>query len=75
MLGNYSYRYVDGKGRRGGRVEICYNESLYPLCTDEWTEDDATVACQNRGYRFPYYRMYCRKDTKSMKVYPRINNV
>ena len=62
-LGNYSYHYVDGKYRRGGRVEVCYNEILYPVCVDDWSDDDATVVCRRRGYRFPYYRMCCRKNT------------
>ena len=58
MLGNYNYRYIDGIRRRGGRVEVCYNDILHPVCADEWTDNDAAVVCRNRGYEYPYYRMY-----------------
>ena len=55
-LGNSIYSYIDGKYFYGGRVEVCYNETYYPVCDDRWTDSDAAVTCKSIGYGYPYYR-------------------
>ena len=31
-------------------MEVCYNDTYYPVCGDGWTDSDAAVACNDRGY-------------------------
>ena len=33
----------------GGRVEICYDGIWGSICNEEWTIDDARVACKQLG--------------------------
>ena len=40
----------------GGRVEVCSGDTYYPVCDEGWTDNDAAVVCNNRGYSPPYYR-------------------
>ena len=36
-----------------GRVEYCYDGSYQTLCTDEWSDTDASVVCRELGFS-PY---------------------
>ena len=55
-LANYTYSYNDGDHFTGGRVEVCYNGTYYPVCAEGWTDSDAAVVCKHYGYHYPYYR-------------------
>ena len=55
-LENSTYSYIDGNYFYGGRVEVCYNGTYYPVCDDGWTDSDAAVICNYVGYGYSYYR-------------------
>ncbi|CAI7991477.1 Deleted in malignant brain tumors 1 protein, partial [Geodia barretti] len=55
-LENSTYGYYNGTYLYGGRVEICYNQTFYPVCDQGWTDNDAAVTCSNLGYYYYYYR-------------------
>ena len=44
-------RLVGGALTRQGRVEIWYNSRWNTVCDDFWDYNDATVVCQQLGYR------------------------
>ena len=54
-LENSTYTYYNGTSSYGGRVEVCYNDTFYPVCDEGWTDSDAAVACNNIGYSY-YFR-------------------
>ena len=35
-------------------MEVCYNDSYYPVCGDGWTDNDAAVVCHDWGYSTRY---------------------
>ena len=53
-LENVTYTFVVESYSIGGRVEVCYNGTYYPVCDEGWTDNDATVACSNVGYSSDY---------------------
>ncbi len=36
--------------KKEGRVEICFNNTWYAVCGDDWTESEASVVCSQQGY-------------------------
>ena len=55
-LENSTYSYIDGDYFYGGRVEVCYNGSYYPVCDEGWNYNEAAVVCNYLGYGYSYYR-------------------
>ena len=53
---NATYHYEEGNLVFGGRVEVCHDNTYHPVCGEGWTDNDATVVCRYRGYRYPSYR-------------------
>ena len=47
---NGALRLVDGDVAHEGRVEICYDNRWGTVCHDEWSSEDAAVACRKLGY-------------------------
>ena len=39
-----------------GRVEVCIDETWHKICTNQWTAQEASVACSQLGYSL--YGMY-----------------
>ena len=48
---NGNIRLIGGSLSRQGRVEIWYNSRWNTVCDDYWDLSDATVVCQQLGYR------------------------
>ena len=48
---NGEIRLVNGSGVHSGRVEVCFNDQFGTVCDDNWGSDDATVVCNQLGYR------------------------
>ena len=68
-LGNRMYGYDDeGRLIRGGRVELCHNDTYHPVCYEGWTNNDATVFCYGLGYRLPYYRKLLNQSIFSLNI-------
>ena len=43
-------RLVDGATPYEGRVEICLNNQLGSVCSNEWSFKDALVLCRQAGF-------------------------
>ena len=65
---NSTYGYYNGTYLYGGRVEICYNQTFYPVCDQGWTDNDAAVTCSNLGYYYYYYRELLRQMESLLMV-------
>lgn len=58
LMINYNYtdcshgdvRIIDGTSPLIGRVEVCINGGWGTVCSNYWTNDDATVVCRQLGY-------------------------
>ena len=48
---NGDAQLIGGTTTRQGRVEIWYNSQWNTVCDDSWDINDATVVCQQLGYR------------------------
>ena len=44
-------RLIGGMTFVEGRVEICINNAWGTICTDEWSVEDANVACHSLGHQ------------------------
>ena len=44
------FRLVGGNVDNEGRVEICLNNEWGTICDDNWSTDDANVACAVLGF-------------------------
>ena len=47
---DYNNLYYDKNGLRVGRVEVCVDGSYGTVCTDGWTDEDASVICGQLGF-------------------------
>ncbi len=36
--------------KKEGRVEICFNNTWYAVCGDNWGQSEASVVCRQLGY-------------------------
>ena len=43
-------RIVGGNRPYRGRLEVCMDERWGTVCDDDWTTEDAYVACRQLGY-------------------------
>ena len=43
-------RLVEGESEREGRVEVCINKRWGSICSDGWSNEDATTVCIQLGY-------------------------
>ena len=47
---NGEVRLMSGIGPHEGRVEVCVNEVWGTVCSNSWSNDDASVVCRQLGY-------------------------
>ncbi len=50
LCNNSDLRLVGGSNEREGRIEICFNETWGTVCDNQWTTNDANVACRQLGF-------------------------
>ena len=44
-------KLVEGHNQTSGKVEIVEDYNWRPICGDEWTEQEAEVACRQLGFK------------------------
>ena len=47
---NFQVRLVNGSNAAEGRVEVLYDRTWGSICEDEWSIEDAHVACRMLGF-------------------------
>ena len=50
VCNNGDLRLMEGSSMYEGRVELCYNETWGTICDENWSTNDANVACRQLGF-------------------------